>query len=219
MRRPRARSRRANGRTSDYRFAIAVGRWRGARQENEQLRKEIEQLRRREKQWEQREKQLEQREKQLEQERERLRQENEKLKRQLEEARRANKRQAAPFSRGTRKANPQTPGRKSGAAYGQRYSKAIPEQVDEVIEVPIPVRCSCGGRVEVEKVEPQYQHEVVRKTIWRRFDIAIGRCRACGRRGQGRDPRQTSDALGAAAVQVGPEALALAVRMNKGLGM
>src|SRR5215469_12820020 len=73
-------------------------RWRGARQENEELRNEIEQLRRREKQWEQREKQLEQ-------ERERLRQENEKLKRQLEEAQRASKRQAAPFSRGTRKAN------------------------------------------------------------------------------------------------------------------
>jgi transposase len=36
---------------------------------------------------------------------------------------------------------------------------------------------------------------------------------------QGRDPRQTSDALGAAAVQLGPEALALAVKMNKGLGM
>jgi transposase len=36
---------------------------------------------------------------------------------------------------------------------------------------------------------------------------------------QGRDPRQTSDALGAAAVQLGPDALALAVQMNKGLGM
>jgi transposase len=36
---------------------------------------------------------------------------------------------------------------------------------------------------------------------------------------QGRDPRQTSDALGAAAVQLGPEALALAIKMNKGLGM
>ena len=84
-------------------------RWRGARREIEQLRKENEQLRRREQQWEQREQQLEQ-------ERERLRQENEKLKRQLEEAQRANKRQAAPFSRGTRKPNPQTPGRKSGSA-------------------------------------------------------------------------------------------------------
>src|SRR6516164_6750596 len=186
--------------------------WRSTRRENERLRKENEQLRREHEQ-------LRQEQERLRQERERLRQENERLKRQLEEAQRANKRQAAPFSRGQRKVNPRPPGRKPGAAYGQRYSKAIPEQVDEVIEVPIPVRCSCGGRVEVEKVEPQYQHEVVRKTIWRRFDIAIGRCRACGRRVQGRDPRQTSDALGAAAVQVGPEALALAVKMNKGLGM
>ena len=35
----------------------------------------------------------------------------------------------------------------------------------------------------------------------------------------GSDPRQTSDALGAAAVQLGPEALALGVKMNKALGM
>ena len=194
-------------------------RWRGARQENEQLRKEIEQLRRREKQWEQREKQLEQREKQLEQERERLRQENEKLKRQLEEARRANKRQAAPFSRGTRKANPQTPGRKSGAAYGQRHSKAIPLKVDEVIAVPPPAQCECGGSLEVERIESQYQQEIVRTTLWRRFDIPICRCQKCHKRVQGRDGRQTSDALGAAAVQPGPNALALAVKMNKGLGM
>ncbi|HEV2728668.1 MAG TPA: IS66 family transposase [Terriglobales bacterium] len=193
--------------------------WRNTRREIERLRRENEQLRRREKQLEQEQEQLRQQQERLRQERERLRQENERLKRQLEEAHRANKRQAAPFSRGQHKANPKPPGRKPGAAYGRRYGKAIPKHVEEVIPVPLPARCSCGGRVAVEKVEPQYQHEVVRKTIWRRFDIAIGRCRVCGRRVQGRDPRQTSNALGAAAVQVGPEALALAVRMNKGLGM
>src|SRR2546429_3067220 len=64
-------------------------RWRAVRQENERLRKENEVLRRREKQWER--------------ERERLREENDRLRQQLEEAQRANKRQAAPFSRGTRK--------------------------------------------------------------------------------------------------------------------
>ncbi|HEX2713539.1 MAG TPA: IS66 family transposase, partial [Candidatus Acidoferrales bacterium] len=189
------------------------------RRENERLRKENEQLRRREKQLEREQEQLRQEQERLRQERERLRQENERLKRQLEEAQRANKRQAAPFSRGQRKVNPRPPGRKPGAAYGQRFRKAIPEQVDEVIAVPTPARCPCGGTVELEKVKPQYQHEVVRKTIWRRFDIAIGCCRRCGRRVQGRDPRQTSDALGAAAVQLGPQALALAVKMNKGLGM
>ena len=180
-------------------------RWRGARREIEQLRRENEQLRRREKQ--------------LEQEREQLRQENEKLKRQLEEAQRASKRQAAPFSRGTRKQNPKTPGRKSGSAYGHRHSKAIPAKVDEVIAVPPPPHCECGGPLEVERIESQYQQEIVRKTFWRRFDIAICRCQKCHKRVQGRDPRQTSDALGAAAVQLGPDALALAVQMNKGLGM
>jgi hypothetical protein len=115
--------------------------------------------------------------------------------------------------------NPKPAGRKRGAAYGERYRKTIPEQVDEVITVPLPAYCDCGGALEVEKVESQYQQEVVRKTIWRRFDIAIGRCCRCRRRVQGRDRRQTSDALGAAAVQLGPEALALGVKMNKGLGM
>jgi len=179
--------------------------WRGTRHENERLRQEIEQLR--------------QREKQLEQERERLRQENEKLKRQLEEAQRASKRQAAPFSRGRRKPNPKPAGRKSGTAYGKRHHKPIPEQVDEVIAVSLPRQCSCGGGVSSEKIVSQFQHEIVRQTIWRRFDIAIGRCSVCHQRVQGRDPRQTSDALGAAAVQLGPEALALGVKMNKALGM
>jgi transposase len=195
-----------------HKVASLQERWRGARQEIEQLRKENEQLRRREKQ-------LEKREKQLEQEGERLRQENEKLKRQLEEAQRASKRQAAPFSRGTRKQNPKTPGRKSGAAYGQRHRKAIPQRVDEVIAVPPPAQCECGGPLEVERIEAQYQQEIVRRTFWRRFDIPICRCQVCHKRVQGRDPRQTSDALGAAAVQLGPDALALAVKMNKGLGM
>jgi hypothetical protein len=91
--------------------------------------------------------------------------------------------------------------------------------VDEVIPVPLPERCSCGGHVVVDRTESQYQQEIVRKTIWRRFDLGVGHCEKCHKRVQGRDPRQTSDVLGAAKVQLGPEALALAIRMNKGLGM
>ena len=157
--------------------------------------------------------------KRLERERDRLRQENEKLKKQLEEAQRAGKRQAAPFSRGTRNTHPKPPGRRPGTAYGQHRRKAIPKNVDEVIAVPAPTHCECGGELEVERIVSQFQQEIVRKTICRRFDIAICRCRKCNKRVQGRDPRQSSDALGAAAVQIGPEALALAVQMNKGLSM
>jgi len=172
---------------------------------NERLRKENEAL--------QREKE------QLERKYERLRKENDHLRRQLEEAQRANKRQAAPFSRGKRKEHPKTPGRKPGAAYGQQYCKLPPQQVDEVICVPLPEQCSCGGHVVFDRIEFQYQQEIVRKTFWRRFDIAIGHCEGCQKRWQGRDPRQTSEALEAAQVQLGPDALALGVRMNKGLGM
>src|SRR5215469_565116 len=117
--------------------------WRSTRQENERLHKENEELRKREKQLEREGEQLRQEQGQLrreqdrlQQERERLRQENERLKRQLEEAQRANKRQAAPFSRGRQKQNPKPPGRKSGVAYGRRYRKNPPLQVDEVISVP-----------------------------------------------------------------------------------
>lgn len=179
--------------------------WRGTRREHARLRREIEQLRHEREQ--------------VTHERERLREENEQLKRQLEKAQRASKRQAAPFSRRTRTPHPRRPGRKPGAAYGKRHSKPIPDHVQQVIEVPAPERCSCGGALDVEKIESQYQHEIVRKTVWKRFDVTICRCRVCHQRVHGRDPRQTSDAFGAAAVQLGPDALALAVTMNKRLGM
>src|SRR5881398_1009017 len=54
----------------------------------------------------------------LKQESERLKQENERLRRELEAALRASKRQAAPHSRGTLKANPKPPGRNAGRALG-----------------------------------------------------------------------------------------------------
>jgi len=49
--------------------------------------------------------------------------------------------------------------------------------------------------------------------------IARPKCRQCGRPLQGGHPRQTSDASGAAASQLGPRAVALATQLNKGLGL
>jgi transposase len=66
---------------------------------------------------------------------------------------------------------------------------------------------------------PQFQEDIVRCTVVRRFDVAVGRCRDCGRHVQGRHPLQTSDALGPAHVQLGPEAIALAAQLTKGLGL
>jgi transposase len=156
----------------------------------------------------------------LEKENERLKRETERLRRELEAALRASRRQAAPHSRGAPTANPQRPGRKSGSRYGRPACRPIPQRVDEQITVPLPERCPhCGGGVEPTSCETQYQEEIVRRTIVRRFDIAVGRCCDCDRRVQGRHPLQTSDAVGVGKVQLGPEALTLAAILNKQMGL
>ena len=57
------------------------------------------------------------------------------------------------------------------------------------------------------------------RPIVRRFDIEVGHCSQCRRRVQGRHRLQTSDALGAASVQLGPEVVALVVRLHTHLGV
>jgi transposase len=156
----------------------------------------------------------------LQKENERLKQETERLRRELEAALRASKRQAAPHSRGNPKANPKRPGRKPGRSYGRQACRPVPSRVDEHIAVPLPERCPhCGGGVERENFETQYQEEIVRRTVVRRFDIAVGRCHECKRRVQGRHRLQTSDAVGVGSVQLGPEALTLAAILNKQMGL
>jgi len=157
----------------------------------------------------------------LEREIERLQAEIERLRRALEEALRAAKRQAAPFSRRHPKANPQKPGRKAGQDYGRAYRREVPEAVDEVLEVPLPARCPhCGGEVEETGVVSQYQTEIPEPRVERiEFRIHQGRCCRCWQPVQGRDRRQSSQAVGSAGSQVGPRAVALAVQLNKGLGL
>lgn len=144
----------------------------------------------------------------------------ERLRKALEEALRSLKRQAAPFSKGQPKSNPKRPGRKSGSDYGQRAFRAIPDRVDEKISVELPKKCpDCGGPVIDDSTHPQFQEDIVRRTIVRRFDVVIGHCRDCGGHVQGRHPLQSSDALGAAQVQVGPQALTLATHLTKQMGI
>lgn len=154
-------------------------------------------------------------------ERQRLRRENDKLKDELDAARRAVYRQAAPFSRGTRVAQPRRPGRKAGAGYGRCAYRPTPTHIDETYEAPLPARCPhCAGAVRQTHVATQYQEELpLQRPIVRAFQVAIGRCPHCRRRLQGRHPWQTSEALGAAAAQLGPQAIAFAVLLNKRCGL
>ena len=143
-----------------------------------------------------------------------------KLQHQLAEAQRAAKRQAAPFAK-TLKAHPRRPGRRSGTEYGRKGHRPVPTHVDEVVEVALPRHCpDCHGDIHQTDVVPQYQTELPRvRPVVTRFDVSIGQCQECGKRIQGRHPRQTSNALGAAASQLGPQALAFAAYCNKSLGL
>jgi transposase len=136
----------------------------------------------------------------------------------LEAAQRAGKRQAAPFSKGAPKANPKKPGRKPGADYGAKAHRPppAPEDIDETYDVPLPDSCPhCGGQVDEAGVDQQYQVEIPRRPIYRQFNVHTGHCTCCGCRVQGRHSLQTSDALGAAASQLGPDAQAAIVFLNK----
>jgi transposase len=68
-------------------------------------------------------------------------------------------------------------------------------------------------------VAQQFQVEIPRKPIHRQFNIHVGQCRQGHRRVQGRHPLQTSDALGAAASQLGPDAQAAVAELNKQAGL
>ena len=157
----------------------------------------------------------------LQRENDRLKQENERLKRQLDEARRAGRRQAAPFAKDRPQGRGRRPGRRAGAAYGRQGCRPRPARVDETHAAPVPVACpDCGGAVEVTRVASQYQEELpVVRPVVRRFDIEVGHCAQCQRRVQGRHVLQTSDALGAAGVQLGPGVVALVVELHTEMGV
>ena len=93
--------------------------------------------------------------------------------------------------------------------------------MDESHDARLPAACpDGGGAVAPNHVATPYQDDVpVVRPIVRAFHGHVGACRACGRRVQGRPPLQSSDALGAAATHLGPQALTLVVWWHTGLGL
>jgi len=90
----------------------------------------------------------------------------------------------------------------------------VPPRIDEHHDASLPT--ACQAPVIETGVATQYQEELpVARVVVRAFQVHVGQRQGCGRRVQGRLPLQTSDALGAAAAQLGPQATALAAVLNK----
>jgi transposase len=149
-----------------------------------------------------------------------LQDENRLLREQLEQQQRTNARQAAPFRRRESKKVPEgekkRPGRKPGHP-GE--CRAVPEHVDQEIEQPLCGCPNCGGPVSdcraveqfIEEIPPVHPR-VVRLVTWE------GHCPKCGDV-HSTHPLQTSRGRGAAKVQLGPRALAIATALNKHFGL
>lgn len=141
------------------------------------------------------------------------------LEKKLDDQQRRGKRQATPFSKGAPKAQPKTPGQKDGHV---AIHRAKPTRVDRTLESLLPDHCpACGGTIVEEAIHAQYQEDLPRPipTIITQFNVHVGHCAECALRVQGRHPEQTSEALGSAAVQLGPNVLGLAAELKHEFGI
>jgi transposase len=145
----------------------------------------------------------------------------ERLERKNEALSRAAKRQAAPFSRGKPKADPSKRGRKPGRRYGKRAWRGAPAKADRVVRVAAPMYCpACEKPAELVGQQRQWQTDIpLQNATTTEFVIDVARCTNCGRQLRARHVEQTSAAVGAAAVQIGPRATALAAKLNKECGV
>lgn len=139
------------------------------------------------------------------------------LQREMEKLRRSSKRQAGPFSKGQPKSNPKRPGRRVGHAGARR---PVPTEVDETIELTLDRCPGCMNAVNADCVEDQYVQDfppVRPRTIHYRVHSAW--CKHCRKRVRHPHPGQVSQASGAAGVQLGPNAIAVAGDMKHRLGI
>lgn len=150
----------------------------------------------------------------------RLTEEKQQLQSRLEQLEREAARQAAPFRRRQRKkvdpAKKKRPGRKGGHA---GTSRSVPPYVDQRVEVPLPCCPSCGGDVQDRSPLTQYIEEIppIRPHVTRLVTWSA-ECPSCGEV-RSTHALQTSSGQGAAGVQLGPRALALATMLNKKMGL
>jgi transposase len=143
------------------------------------------------------------------------------LQQRVAELEEQNRPPTAPFRRPAeqKSATPKKPGRPHGHPGSFR---AIPQQIDEVIEVPLPGGgCPCCGGVlqevracvqHIEEILPARPH-VTRLTTWEAW------CPKCQKPVASSHPMQVSNATGSAGTHLGSRALALAAALKHELGL
>jgi transposase len=146
------------------------------------------------------------------------------LRAEIDQLKRGEKRQAAPFSKGTRIPEPKPPGRKPGAG-PFRYREAPPPEA--ITALPIGVRVTletcpaCGGPLEEERVDLAYRTEIPAhpRPQVTQYRVWVCRCTVCGHQVRGQHPALAPDQAGATAHRLGPRVMAAAHVLHYGLGI
>jgi transposase len=160
----------------------------------------------------------------------RLREENERLQAQLtaalaeiERLKRGSKRQATPFSKGTRAPRPGKPGRKPGAGLFTHRDAPAPEAVTTLVTVPVERSAcpGCGGALlpDGQEVVTITDLPALLQPTVSQYHLARCRCARCGRSVRARHPAVAPDQRGATAHRLGPRVLAAAHWLHYGLGV
>ena len=150
--------------------------------------------------------------------------ENAALKAQLEQRARDAKRQAAPFSKGQRKAQPKRPGRKPGQGPFTYRTLPRPDQWPAPpieVRLPEPICPCCGESLQEHRVDfaaitdipPQPKPLVQPYRVW------VYRCPTCDTTVRAPHPDLAPDQYGATAHRMGPRVMAAAHATHYGLGV
>jgi len=141
------------------------------------------------------------------------------LKNALEQAQRSGKKQAHPFSKGSKKNKPKKPGRKPGQGTFNHQQK--PENPPEkTFEEPLHQcpHCDNTDLINIKK-HSNIQVDLPRiQPVITEFITYSADCPCCHKRVRSMHANQLSNANGAAAISLGPRTLAIAADMHKHLG-
>jgi transposase len=142
----------------------------------------------------------------------------------IEQLTRGGKRQAAPFSKGTRVAEPKPSGRKPGSGTFSYRAAPPPEAITEPsvdVQVTLDACPTCGGLLVEERVDWGYITELpaIPRPKVTPYRVWVCRCTVCGTQVRGQHPDLASDQHGATAHRLGPRVLAAAHALHYGVGI
>jgi transposase len=146
------------------------------------------------------------------------------LQTEVERLTREKKRQAAPFSKGSRVTHPKRPGRKPGSGtFSFRLAPHPSEITEPPVEVPVTLEAcpGCGSRLAEERVDLAYITDLppLPRPRVTQYRVWVCRCTGCGQRVRGQHPDLAPDQYGATAHRVGQRVMAAAHTLHYQMGI